>query len=248
MNRLEAMELARDSEHCLRPAEAFSLIGNETRVEILEALWRTDQQPVSFTTLRQRSGVDDSAKFNYHLGQLTGHFVRQTEQGYELRTTGESAVRAAVEGSFNAHPDPDPIETGDDCTRCGSRLVATYSEEKLTIDCPACGRGHGRYSFPPGGLVVVTTVRHSLRSTGASVTSTVSPGTVSVRSVAARCRPNSSMTKTALWTRLSGPSTPVSTVATISVRLSVSPCSTSFQSSPFTVTTVSTSGRRRTGD
>ncbi|QIO21994.1 ArsR family transcriptional regulator [Haloarcula sp. JP-L23] len=153
MDRLEAMELAKESEHCLRPAKAFSLISNEIRVEILEALWHADEQPVGFTTLYEKAKADNSAQFNYHLGQLTGHFVRKTNDGYELRTAGESVIRAAVEGSFNAHPDLDPIKTGDDCTQCGDPLVATYSDEKLAIGCPACGRTHGQYSFPPGGLI-----------------------------------------------------------------------------------------------
>jgi len=153
MNRLEATELAEQSEHCLRPAEAFSLIGNESRVAILEALWHADEQPVEFTTLYEAVHADNSAQFNYHLGQLTGHFVRKTDDGYELRTAGETVVKAVVEGSFNAHPNPDPIETGDDCTRCGEPLVATYSDEKFAIGCAACGRTHGQYSFPPGGLI-----------------------------------------------------------------------------------------------
>jgi hypothetical protein len=153
MNRLEAMELARESDHCLKPAEAFAMIGNEIRVAILEALWHADEQPVGFTTLYERAGADNTSKFNYHLGQLTGHFVRKVDDGYELRTAGESVVRAAVEGSFNAHPDLDPIDTGDDCTRCGDPLVATYSDETFAIECPACGRTHGQYSFPPGGLI-----------------------------------------------------------------------------------------------
>jgi hypothetical protein len=153
MNRLEAMELARESDHCLRPAEAFALIGDESRVAILEALWHADEQPVEFTTLYERVGADNTSNFNYHLSQLTGHFVRKGEGGYELRTAGESVVRAAVEGSFNAHPDLDPIDTGDDCTQCGGPLVATYSDETFAIECPTCGRTHGRYSFPPGGLI-----------------------------------------------------------------------------------------------
>ncbi|ESS09965.1 MAG: hypothetical protein A07HN63_00176 [uncultured archaeon A07HN63] len=153
MDRLEAMELAQESAHCLKPAEAFSLIGNEIRVKILEALWYADEQPVDFTTLCGRVEADNSAQFNYHLGQLTGHFVRKTNRGYELRTAGESVVQAVVEGSFNAHPDLAPIETDDACTHCGSSLVATYSDEKFAIRCQACGRTHGKYSFPPGGLI-----------------------------------------------------------------------------------------------
>jgi len=153
MNRLEAMELAQESEHCLRPAEAFALIGDETRVAILEALWQVDEQPTEFTTLYEMTETDNSAQFNYHLNQLTGHFVRKRDDGYELRTAGESVIQAVVDGSFNAHPDLHPFETGDECTQCSGPLVATYAEEKLAISCPACSHTHGQYSFPPGGLI-----------------------------------------------------------------------------------------------
>lgn len=153
MNRLEAMERAQESEHCLRPAEAFALVGDETRVRILEALWHVDEQPAQFSTLYELAETDNSARFNYHLDRLTGHFIRKTDDGYELRTAGESVVQAIVEGSFNAHPDLDPFDTGDECTRCGEPLLARYEEEMLAIHCPACGRTHGEYSFPPGGLL-----------------------------------------------------------------------------------------------
>jgi hypothetical protein len=153
MHRLEAMELAQESEHCLRPAEAFALIGDETRIAILEALWHVGERPAEFTTLYEMTETDNSAQFNYHLNQLTGHFVRKRDDGYELRTAGERVIQAVVDGSFNAHPDLDPFETGDECTQCRGSLVATYDEEKLAISCPACGHTHGQYSFPPGGLI-----------------------------------------------------------------------------------------------
>ena len=60
---------------CLDPADAFALIGNETRLAILEALWAADERPVSFSELRRAVGMRDSAQFNYHLQKLTGHFV-----------------------------------------------------------------------------------------------------------------------------------------------------------------------------
>jgi len=153
MDRLEAVALARRSDHCLGPAEAFSLVGDETRMTILEALWHAEDTPVQFSTLYELSETDTSARFNYHLNQLTGHFVRKRDGGYELRTAGENVVRAVVAGSFNAHPAPESFETGDPCTRCGETLVASYADEQLAIDCPACGRAHGEYGFPPGGLL-----------------------------------------------------------------------------------------------
>lgn len=153
MDRMEAFERAHASEHCLGPAEAFSLVGDETRMTILEALWHVDDTPVPFSTLHELSETDTSARFNYHLNELTGHFVRKRAGGYELRTAGENVVRAVVAGSFNAHPSVGPLDTGDPCTRCGESLVASYDDEQLAIGCPACGQNHGEYSFPPGGLL-----------------------------------------------------------------------------------------------
>jgi hypothetical protein len=139
-------------EECLSPAEAFSVLGNETRLSILEALWRAESRPVGFSDLRRMVGIRDSAQFNYHLGELTDQYVEKTDDGYHLRHAGEKVVRAVIAGSFTQHPRLEPFGTGSDCTRCGAELLARYEDEMLTVDCPACGRRHGRYSFPPGGL------------------------------------------------------------------------------------------------
>lgn len=153
MDRIEPEKCCRESSNSLTAEEAFSLVGDETRVTILEALWQVDEQPVPFSTLYEMVDTDTSAQFNYHLDQLTDHFVRKSEDGYELRTAGENVVRAIVEGSFTAHPTIEPFQTGDDCVQCGEELVASYGDEKLAIDCPACARSHGKYPFPPGGLL-----------------------------------------------------------------------------------------------
>ena len=137
-------------EDCVAPADAFSLVGNETRLSILEALWR-EPGPATFSDIRSEVGMRDSAQFNYHLGKLTDQFVRKTDDGYELRTAGERIVQAILAGSFTEHPRRD-IDLDDPCIRCGAELVAHYEDELLTIECPSCGHGHGEYSFPPGGL------------------------------------------------------------------------------------------------
>jgi DNA-binding transcriptional ArsR family regulator len=137
---------------CVAPADAFALIGNETRLAILEALWRAEDGPVRFSALNEMVGMRDSAQFNYHLGKLTDQYVRKVEEGYELRTAGAKVVRAVLAGSFTEHPRLEPFTTEDGCTRCGEALVASYDEEMLALDCPECGRAHGEYSFPPGGL------------------------------------------------------------------------------------------------
>ncbi|PSQ51174.1 ArsR family transcriptional regulator [Halobacteriales archaeon SW_12_67_38] len=137
---------------CVAPADAFALVGNETRLGILEALWRADDEPVRFSALNDAVGMRDSAQFNYHLGKLTDQYVRKTDEGYELRNAGAKIVRAVLAGSFNEHPELDSFVIDDGCTRCDEPLVASYEDEMLALDCPNCGRAHGEYSFPPGGL------------------------------------------------------------------------------------------------
>jgi DNA-binding transcriptional ArsR family regulator len=136
---------------CVSPAEAFSIVGNETRLSILEALWAAETRPVRFSRLRERVGMRDSAQFNYHLDKLTGQFVVRTEEGYDLRNAGERVVQAVLAGSFNEHPELE-LTIESPCTRCGEPLDVYYEDEQLTIECLSCGRGHGTYPFPPGGL------------------------------------------------------------------------------------------------
>jgi DNA-directed RNA polymerase subunit RPC12/RpoP len=147
MSRTDSIQ---ECEDCLEPADAFAVVGDETRLSILEALWTLDA-PARFSDIREEVGTRDSAQFNYHLGKLTDQFVRKTDDGYELRTAGERVVQAILAGSFTEHPRRE-IAIEDPCVRCGATLEATYEDEMLAIQCPDCGHGHGDYPFPPGGL------------------------------------------------------------------------------------------------
>ncbi|RQG96450.1 winged helix-turn-helix domain-containing protein [Natrarchaeobius chitinivorans] len=146
---------------CLEPADAFALVGDETRLAILEALWAADERPVSFSELRRAVGMRDSAQFNYHLQQLTGHFVRKVEEtgtggagasGYEFKHAGEKIVRSILAGSFTESPTLDPFSVRGACVSCGGSLRARYADEQFTIECRDCEQRHGQYPFPPGGL------------------------------------------------------------------------------------------------
>ncbi|MFT4904606.1 MAG: hypothetical protein ACI8UR_001167 [Natronomonas sp.] len=141
-----------ECEECLRPAEAFAVIGNETRLAILEALWEAPDRPVSFSELRSRVGTRDSAQFNYHLQKLTDQFVKKTDDGYDFRGPGRAVIQAVLSGSLNQNPELDPFPVEGECIDCGAGLQARYEDELLCIDCPECGRPHTDWQFPPGGL------------------------------------------------------------------------------------------------
>jgi hypothetical protein len=136
------------------PSEAFALLGNETRIEILQALHDagTDDGPVPFSELHERTSIDDSAHFNYHLKQLTDHFVRKCEDGYTFRHAGWKAVRSVFAGTFTERARLDPFEAPGECYHCGSALQARYADEHLTVECTDCGRTHVSYPFAPGAL------------------------------------------------------------------------------------------------
>jgi hypothetical protein len=160
----EAVERAGDAD--LAPAEAFALLGNETRIDILQSLHeatieRDDDEPIQFSALYDRTDLDDSAHFNYHLKQLLDHFIRKVEcdgaddecsEGYEFRTPGWKVVRSVFAGTFTGRSEVGPFDAPGACYECGGDLEARYANELLTIACSECGRTPVNYSFPPGGL------------------------------------------------------------------------------------------------
>lgn len=77
---------------------------------------------LSFTELRERVGVADSGRFNSHLTELCGRFVRETPAGYELGYAGAAVVDAAAGdvrpvGDDDADGGPCPVCGEDDCSR-----------------------------------------------------------------------------------------------------------------------------------
>lgn len=67
------MRMATSEGHAWENSEsvtdALEVLGNEIRVSILRELAEADG-PLSFTELRERAGVRDTGKFNYHLEKL----------------------------------------------------------------------------------------------------------------------------------------------------------------------------------
>jgi len=136
---------------------AFGLLGHEIRLDILVSLfadWEGARtEPVSYATLMDAVGMRDSGKFNYHLDQLRGVYVRQIEGGY-VPTAGATALYRAVLG----HRPTDTltiedIELDTDCPVCGTTTVLGYERGFVTIDCRRCEEWTGySYPFPQHGV------------------------------------------------------------------------------------------------
>lgn len=126
----------------LEPTDAFSVLGNETRMTILRILGEADNE-LSFSELRDRVGVSDSGQFNYHLGKLTGHFVNRSEEGYSLRQPGQRIIKAVLSGAVTHDPRISPTQIDDDCYHCGTPVYMDYQDEAVGLYCPGCEGNFG---------------------------------------------------------------------------------------------------------
>lgn len=149
----------------LSPDEAFATLGNETRMAILQALGEADE-PRSFSELREKVGMSDSGQFNYHLDQLTGHYIRKTDDGYELLQAGRRVIEAVLSGTVTEVPDFESTQIDTSCPECGAPTEVRYDATEprpvrhYCTQCagfadwfePADHGALGTYPLPPAGL------------------------------------------------------------------------------------------------
>ncbi|WP_436923013.1 winged helix-turn-helix domain-containing protein [Halosimplex amylolyticum] len=146
-----------------RATDAFALLGDETRLAILLAIWerhdlRADDNAVAFSQIAERVGHDDPGNLRYHLKKLEGQFVRQRDErgGYELRVPAQKLVRAVISGAGVHDERLEPAAIDQRCPFCDARTVMSYREGTLFWACHECdGMTPGRdfASFdPPGPL------------------------------------------------------------------------------------------------
>jgi hypothetical protein len=135
-------------ETWLSPDKAFSALGNETRIDILQTLGAAEG-PVTFSELRNRVGIRQGGQFNYHLDQLVGHFVDKGEAGYALREPGRRVVEAILSGAVTEDPVLEPTTIDFTCHHCDAEVVVNYDEGTMRMSCSECP-GHFDPSNVPG--------------------------------------------------------------------------------------------------
>lgn len=139
-----------DSEDpVLSPDDAFGVLGNETRMEILRTLSGADE-PLGFADLFDRVAYDESSNFSYHLERLVGHFVEKTGDGYILRETGQRIIQAVLSGAVTESPTVELMELDERCYHCGSQQLMDYRDHSAFIYCPGCS---GNVDVPEDVLV-----------------------------------------------------------------------------------------------
>ncbi len=144
---------------------AFQLLSDETRLEILRVLWDAhdpaDGTPMRFAELRDRVGVGDPGRLNYHLNELADHFVRRTEDGYELMDSGKRMVRMLLSGTAIDDPEVEPVAVDISCWYCGGQPEWSYRDGWRYLECTDCDARCvdtfapgviSKTEFPPSGL------------------------------------------------------------------------------------------------
>ena len=78
------------SEFDLREAELFEALGHPTRIGILQTL---NENPLGFSELKKKIGIDSSGHLTFHLSKLAGLVKTNHEGKYCLTDSGREALR-----------------------------------------------------------------------------------------------------------------------------------------------------------
>lgn len=140
-------------ERSLSSEDAFAALGNEVRITILRVLIdaiESEGRYLSFTEIYERLELDSTSQLSYHLGRLTGVFVRKSSEGYALTQIGERVVRAVLSGAYSEQPSFEPTTIEGSCPSCKSTtLSAVYRNPNLTVRCDSCETTVVTYELPP---------------------------------------------------------------------------------------------------
>lgn len=138
-----------------RTIEAFEILGNETRLAILLALWEASEpfdrdDAVPFSALYDRVEMGDSGNFTYHLDRLAGVFVEEADAGYRLTNRAEHVLRAILAGTLAGERSFEGESIDARCDRCDSSMLIDYRDGMLFERCSSCGGRWGDPEYPPG--------------------------------------------------------------------------------------------------
>nr|WP_245742151.1 winged helix-turn-helix domain-containing protein [Natrinema salaciae] len=133
------------------------MLGHEIRLEILAALideWvAAYTEPCTYAELMDAVDMQDSGKFNYHLGKLRGIYVEKVDDGYVPTAATTALYRTVLAYQPNQDIDRTRFTVDSACPSCGSEPVGTYERGFLSVDCDSCAEWVGfSYPFPKHGF------------------------------------------------------------------------------------------------
>ncbi|WP_276259666.1 DUF7351 domain-containing protein [Haloglomus litoreum] len=187
--------------------DVFGLLSDATRVEILRAVavaqYELEQvgsgpAELAFSEIYDHVEVENTSKLSYHLGELTGTYLRKGEAGYSLSHAGEQIVRFILSRNYEP-PEPfDPEPVTGVCALCGeAALEARLSQQFFRIDCTACERPVAGQPITPAQVrtrdteALLRSVKRESAETYRKLRRGLCPECGAVLSVAVRALPDS---------------------------------------------------------
>jgi hypothetical protein len=110
-------------------------------------------EPIPYAELMDAVGVEDSGKFNYHLGKLRGAYVQQVEDGYVPTAAATALYRTVVAHQPGREANRTQFDVDSECPSCDAELVGTHEQGFLSVNCASCNDWVGfTYPFPKNGF------------------------------------------------------------------------------------------------
>lgn len=124
--------------------ESIEALANQQRLEILVTLAEKKYEDgaksgMSFTQLYDAVDCQSTSQFSYHLKQLVGRFVVETEDGYQLTYAGDKVRRALFSGLYESSHTFDPVAIEGACPNCAAQSLEAYAADgQFIVACRAC--------------------------------------------------------------------------------------------------------------
>ena len=127
--------------------DLFNLLGNDTRMAIMQTLWEEfdfesyvteTQAPLSFSEIRDRVLANDPGNFNYHLQALEGITLQRTEAGYLFTPLGYNLMRMIERYASFVYAEVKRTVLERGCPFCAGELEGKYTRELVHVRCREC--------------------------------------------------------------------------------------------------------------
>lgn len=138
--------------------EAFGLRSDETRLDILRTVAEAQNEDresgiaeLSFSEVYDRADVDGTSELSYHLGELTGTFLRKHGEGYAFTHAGEQMAGSSSRGTTASCPTSArlrPMEAACAVAKPGYRQSSGTSTSRSSVRTVS-GRPSHTGSHPP---------------------------------------------------------------------------------------------------
>lgn len=128
-----------ERDHLEAHADVFQCLADETRLEILEAIFECflENGPVTYSRAMEAAGFDDSGHFSYHLNEMKGELVFEEDGRYRPTTAAHEIIPVVLAGRLVDYDFDPEARTVGACLQCGHPLIAVF-EYRFLVTCVGC--------------------------------------------------------------------------------------------------------------